>query len=146
MQSDRVQEFTASLRQAGLRLTPQRLAICCVLAADDAHPTVAQLHKQLSAAFPSLSLATVYNTLNTLVQLGLVYELGNAGDGRKHYDPVVSPHANLICTRCHQIRDLADRALEAVSQRVAERSGYQMQGARIVYYGVCPACKRRRVR
>ncbi|MEW5720067.1 MAG: transcriptional repressor, partial [Chloroflexota bacterium] len=88
----------------------------------------------------------VYSTLNTLAALSLVHELGNAGDGQKHYDPFTTPHANLICTRCHQIRDLADRALQTVSQRVAEQSGYQIQGARIVYYGVCPACAKRRVR
>jgi Fur family peroxide stress response transcriptional regulator len=88
----------------------------------------------------------VYAALNTLVRLGLVYELGNAGDGQKHYDPVVAPHANLICVQCHRISDLNDRALETVSRRVAEQSGYQIQGARIVYYGVCPACAKRRAR
>lgn len=146
MQETRVQEFVDGLRSAGLRLTPQRLAICRLLATSVEHPTVAHVHEQLSPEFPSLSLATVYSTLNTLASLGLVFELGNAGDGQKHYDPVTAPHANLICTRCHHIRDLDDAALEAVSARVAKKSGYQIQGARIVYYGVCPACSKRRVR
>jgi Fur family transcriptional regulator, peroxide stress response regulator len=146
MPNDRVAEFTEEVRQAGLRLTPQRLAICRALADNTLHPTAVQLHAQLRDEFPTLSLATVYSTLNTLASLSLVHELGNAGDGQKHYDPFTAPHANLICTRCHQIRDLADRALQAVSQRVAEQSGYQIQGTRIVYYGVCPACAKRRVR
>ena len=138
--------FIEGLRSAGLRLTPQRLAICRLLADSEEHPTVAQLHTQLSPEFPSLSLATVYSTLNTLASLGLVFELGNAGDGQKHYDPDTAPHANLICTQCHQIRDLDDTALQAVSTRVAKKSGYQIQGARIVYYGICPACSKRRNR
>ncbi len=146
MPKDRVAEFSEGLRQAGLRLTAPRLAICRALADNTSHPTAVQLHTQLRDEFPTLSLATVYSTLNTLASLGLVHELGNAGDGQKHYDPFTTPHANLICTRCHQIRDLADRALQTVSQRVAEQSGYQIQGARIVYYGVCPACAKRRVR
>lgn len=146
MTQDRAEEFVDGLRQAGLRLTPQRMAICRVLAHSDAHPTAAQLYAQLRNDFPSLSLATIYSTLNTLSNLGFVYELGNAGDGQKHYDPDTAPHANLICTRCHQIRDLDDSALGSVSQRVAKHSGYQILGARLVYYGVCPACAKRRVR
>ncbi|MBI5303038.1 MAG: transcriptional repressor [Chloroflexi bacterium] len=146
MTNDRANEFAQALRQAGLRLTHPRLAICQLLADDTSHPTATQLHARLRGDFPSLSLATVYSTLNTLVALGLAYELGNAGDGQKHYDPDTAPHANLICTRCHQIRDLDDHALQAVSQRVAHKSGYQIQGARIVYYGVCPACAKRRNR
>ena len=144
MDSDRVRAFTNGLRQAGLRLTLPRLAICRVLAKSAEHPTAAQLHERLRADFPSLSLATVYNTLNTLLALGLVGEIGDAGDGQRHYDPNTTVHANLICTRCHQIRDLEDHALESVSRRIASRSGYQLQGARVVYYGECPACAKRR--
>jgi Fur family peroxide stress response transcriptional regulator len=146
MTNDRANEFAQALKDAGLRLTHPRLAMCRVLATDESHPTATQLHARLHTEFPSLSLATVYSTLNTLASLGLVFELGNAGDGHKHYDPDTAPHANLICTRCHRIRDLDDTALEAVSTRVAKKSGYQIQGARIVYYGVCPACSKRRNR
>lgn len=146
MSSDRVSEFADGLRQAGLRLTPQRLAICRLLADNTTHPTATQVYAELSEQFPSLSRATVYSTLNTLASLGLVHELGHAGDGHKHYDAVISPHANLICTQCNQISDVEDRALESISQRVARRSGYQIRGARIVYYGVCPACAKRRRR
>jgi Fur family peroxide stress response transcriptional regulator len=146
MASDRVHVFADGLRQAGLRITHQRLAICRALATNNMHPTAVQLHTQLRAEFPTLSLATVYSTLNTLASLGLVYELGNAGDGQKHYDSITSPHANLICTQCHQISDLEDSALASVSQRVARRSGYQINGARIAYYGICPTCAKRRKR
>ncbi|MBM3130993.1 MAG: transcriptional repressor [Chloroflexi bacterium] len=146
MASDRVQVLANGLRQSGLRLTHQRLAICRTLVTSNTHPTAVQLHTQLRAEFPTLSLATVYSTLNTLAALGLVYELGNAGDGQKHYDAITAPHANLICTQCHRISDFEDTALKSVSQHVARRSGYQIQGARIAYYGICPACARRRGR
>jgi len=146
MASDRVEELAKGLRQSGLRMTHQRLAICRTLVTSDTHPTAVQLHTQLRAEFPTLSLATVYSTLNTLVNLGLVYELGHAGDGQKHYDAITSPHANLICSQCHQISDLEDNALEAVNRRVANRSGYKIQGVRIVYYGICPACQKRHKR
>jgi len=145
MNEERVTTLTSALRKAGLRLTPQRLAICRALVHGQGHPTATELHEQLRADFPTLSLATVYTTLNTLLALGLIHDLGDAGDGTAHFDPVTDPHVNLVCTRCHQISDLADDTLEAVSQRIASRSGYQIRGARIVYYGVCPKCAKRRL-
>ena len=144
MSEELVASLTNGLRKAGLRLTPQRLAICRALINNHGHPTATELHEQLCADFPTLSLATVYTTLNTLLALGLIHHLGDAGDGTVHFDPVTDPHVNLICTSCHQISDLADDTLETVRQHVARRSGYQILGARIVYYGVCPRCAARR--
>jgi len=137
----RTDELIAALRRAGLRLTPQRLAICRTLVHSREHPTAQALYAQLRPRFPSLSRATVYNTLRTLVEAGLVQELGAAGDGVVHYDADSSPHVNLICTRCHRIEDLAGVSLADVARRVMEDSGYQLRGARVVYYGLCPRCQ-----
>jgi Fur family peroxide stress response transcriptional regulator len=129
------------LRDSGLRLTPQRLAIYEALVGRRDHPTAQRLHADLVAALPSLSPATVYNTLQVLVEHGLVQELGQAGDGAVHYDGDVEPHLNLVCTRCHRIEDLRDPLLEHGPGRVAELSGYRLHGARLVFYGLCPACQ-----
>ncbi len=96
----------------------------------------------LRPAFPSLSLATVYNTLQVLVAAGLVDELGTAGDGAIHYDADPTPHVNLVCTRCHRVEDFPNAPLDAVAGQVAAGSGYQLRGARVVYYGLCPRCQR----
>jgi Fur family peroxide stress response transcriptional regulator len=139
--SRQAQELIAALKQAGLRLTPQRRAICRILAESREHPTAQALYNQLLREFSSLSRATVYNTLQTLVETGLVQELGRAGDGAIHYDGDSSPHVNLICTRCHRIEDLAGVSLADVARRVAEDSGYRLRGARVAYYGLCPRCQ-----
>ena len=136
--------FAAVLRQTGLRLTPQRLAICRALAGNTSHPTAQSLFEQLRPEFPSLSLATVYNTLQTLADNCLIQELGEAGDGAIHYDADPSPHVNLICTRCHRIEDFLDAPLGRVARKVASDSGYELRGARVVYYGLCPRCRRAR--
>ncbi len=137
----RADEMAAALRQAGLRLTPQRLAICHALADSGAHPTAQALFAQLRPHFPSLSRATVYNTLDVLVRSGLAHELGTAGDNAAHYDADTSPHVNLVCIRCHRVEDLPGVPLDAVAQQVAQSSGYELQGARVVYYGLCPVCR-----
>jgi Fur family peroxide stress response transcriptional regulator len=129
------------LRRAGLRPTPQRLAIYQALAASREHPTATQLYEQLRGRLPTLSQATVYNTLQALVAAGLVHEVGEAGDGRSHYDADLTPHVNLICSRCHRIDDFFEAPLAEVDRLVNGRSGYEIHGARLAYYGLCPECQ-----
>ncbi len=137
----RADDMSAALRQAGLRLTPQRLAICRALADSREHPTAQTLYEQLRPQFPSLSRATVYNTLDVLVRSGLAQELGTAGDNAIHYDADTTPHVNLVCVRCHRVEDLPGVPLDGVARQVAQGSGYELQGARVVYYGLCPDCR-----
>ncbi len=138
----RVDAMLTALRAAGLRVTPQRAAICRALVTSRTHPTAQVLYNQLAGEVAGLSRATVYNTLQTLVAGGLIHDLGEAGDGAVHYDADVEPHVNLICLRCHRVDDLPTTALDQVAEQVAGRSGYQLRGARIAYYGLCPECQR----
>lgn len=131
------------LRASGLRLTPQRVAICEVLARSRNHPTAYQIHRRLRRRFPTMSLATVYKTMDALVRLGLVSALGDAGDGMVHYDGATDPHINLVCLSCHRVQDLEDVAVEDLHAQVVARSGYVLRGARLVYYGLCPDCQRK---
>lgn len=141
--SGRLQAMLEGLRASGLRLTPQRVAICEVLATSRSHPTAYEIYRRLRRRFPTMSLATVYKTLDALVRLGLVSALGDAGDGMVHYDGDTEPHINLVCLSCHRVQDLEGVDVRALHQRVAARSGYALQGARLVYYGLCPDCQRK---
>jgi Fur family transcriptional regulator, peroxide stress response regulator len=138
---ERVADMVSALRRGGLRLTPQREAVCWELAGDESHPTAQALYDRLKPRFSSLSLATVYNTLQILVEQGLIHELGSAGDGTVHYDADPFPHVNLVCIRCHRIEDLAQPGLQAIAREIDRTSGYRVQGARIVFYGVCQQCQ-----
>lgn len=136
--------LTNALKNAGLRLTLQRIAICEFLAGTDEHPTAQAIHEALKPGYPTLSLATVYNTLETLVELGVINSLGSAGDDAVHYDADTSPHVNLACTSCHRVIDLPSSHVQALKNEIAQNSGYQIQGARVLYYGLCPDCQNRR--
>ena len=130
-----------TLQRAGMRVTPQRLAIYRLLSSTDRHPTAQMIYEELQPLFPSLSLATVYNTLEKLVELGVVNALGTAGDSSIHYDADTGPHVNLACVACHRVIDLPSQHVAALDQEVAASSGYQLLGARVLYYGLCPQCQ-----
>ncbi len=132
------------LKEAGLRVTPQRLAIYRALVTSDAHPSAQTLIEQLQPELPSLSQATVYNTLQTLTARGLIQEIGKVGDGAARYDGNPAPHINLVCTRCQCVSDVFDVPLDAITEQVIARSRFKVHGVRFTYYGVCPRCQRGR--
>jgi Fur family transcriptional regulator, peroxide stress response regulator len=134
--------FTSTLKQAGLSLTPQRMAICKMLSGSNAHHTAASIYQQVRRQYPSLSLMTVYNTLNTLVNLGAIISLGDAGDDNAHFDGNNSPHINLACISCHTILDFDSPGVAQLESEVSNSSGFKVLGARMLYYGLCPACQK----
>jgi Fur family peroxide stress response transcriptional regulator len=131
------------LQTSGMRLTPQRLAIYEALTSSKQHPTAQEIYENLRPEYPSLSLATVYNTLELMVSLGMVNALGSAGDGAVHYDADLEPHVNLACISCHRVIDLPSEYVQSLNQEVSAGSGYQILGARVMYYGLCPECKQK---
>jgi Fur family transcriptional regulator, peroxide stress response regulator len=133
--------FTSTLKQAGLSLTPQRMAICKMLSEDSVHHTAGSIYEQVRVQYPSFSLMTVYNTLNTLVDLGAINTLGDAGDGNVHYDGNKSPHINLACTSCHKIVDIDSPKVADLDDEVSSASGFKIMGARMLFYGLCPDCQ-----
>ncbi|HEX4353421.1 MAG TPA: Fur family transcriptional regulator, partial [Polyangiales bacterium] len=98
------QDAARALREAGLKATPQRLAVLRSLAGDETHPTAQELHERLAAEFPSLSVATIYNTLSALTRIGRCIPLELGGPVR--FDPNVDAHDHAVCEQCGSIRDV----------------------------------------
>jgi Fur family peroxide stress response transcriptional regulator len=138
------QELIDTLKQAGLRITPQRRAICAYLVGNDTHPTAAMIYDEIKQDMPSLSLMTVYNTLNTLADLGAVNVIGQAGDDTVHYDPDTDPHVNVVCISCQKILDVPSDLLADLRREVDSQSGFRLLGARMMFYGLCPDCQAKR--
>lgn len=127
------------LREAGLRSTPQRLAIVREVFSRN-HPTVGEIFETVRQQFPTIGLATVYNTLRTLTERGYVRELpfGNA----TRFDVNLMPHANLVCTRCGRIEDsdACDDLIVEIRRRVETGAGFLPESQRIDVYGLCSIC------
>jgi Fur family peroxide stress response transcriptional regulator len=103
----RADSMLADLKRAGLKLTPQRIAIVRELADDRTHPTAQSLFERLRPAFPTMSFATVYNTLDTLTRCGLVQPMGALSHGGGvRFDPNTEPHHHAVCDVCGAIHDI----------------------------------------
>lgn len=92
------------LKDAGYKLTPQRLAICKLVLESKDHPSAELIYNTLKNTFPTISLATVYKTFHLLHELGLIQEVG-IEEGKIRIDPNKALHVNLICTKCGSITD-----------------------------------------
>lgn len=125
-------EAETALRTRGLTLTPQRRAVLRFLEGNTGHPTAQQIFVAVTADFPVTSRATVYNTLQLLGELGLVRLLRTGDEVR--YDPCVTPHHHLTCTRCGALVDVpAERVRVQLDGHAAVRS-------EVWFDGVCAAC------
>lgn len=142
MEQNRYQSMLNTLKGAGFRITPQRRMICRLLASSDQHPSAQMIFEELRRTDDSLSLATVYNTLDALSGLGVINILGEmwAGDATR-YDADISPHVNLACVHCHRILDVPSQHIHSLVQEVEQNSGFALLGARVLYYGLCPECQ-----
>ena len=132
-------EIVAAIHASGRRMTRQRLAIIEYLAGREDHPSARQIFFAVQAAESQMSLATVYNTLSTLVALGFIKEMEfEAEDNR--YDTNVSPHINLVCSVCGAITDL-DRKPPVSVVEIRRSLGFETTGIRMEYRGVCSTCR-----
>lgn len=136
--------YLNALQRAGKRITDQRRLICEYLAATRSHPTPYQVYSDLSQAHPEISRATVYNTLNVLQELGAIVEI-SIGAGHTHYDTDTTPHANLICLRCHSVTDYdGPVALEGMRAALEGADGFMPVTLRVDVFGFCEACRARK--
>ena len=132
--------ITAMLRDKGFKVTPQRLAIFKVLAASKAHPSAEMIFNQLQPAYPTMSLATVYKTVEILKEIGLIQVL-NAGEDSFRYDADTSMHPHIRCLQCGRVDDLHEVDTGTFVREVAEKTPYRLTGQQFYFYGLCPSCQ-----
>jgi len=124
-------------KRMGLKMTPQRFAILEYLENNRNHPSAEEIFNALKDQFPSMSIATVYNTLEVLVAKGLVKEL-NIDPTKKRFDPITKPHHHFICRKCGKIIDLEKNFDIAIPEELKDCEIFDSQ---VIFSGLCPACK-----
>jgi Fe2+ or Zn2+ uptake regulation protein len=91
---------------------------------------------------PTVSLATVYKTLQILTEHGLIQEL-DLPQSQARFDSYVEPHINLVCMQCGNIQDLDDDAAREIVERMTAKTEFKRTGQRLDIYGICKICRNR---
>lgn len=134
-------ELAAILKEHGLKVTPQRLSIFRMLRQTKIHPSAETIYLALQEEHPTMSLATVYKTLDTLVQHGLIQQL-NLGEDSYRYDADTSEHSHVQCTKCKCVTDLPVlEQLPELRKEVQSSTGYMLSHEQLYFYGLCPKCQ-----
>jgi Fur family peroxide stress response transcriptional regulator len=128
-----------ALRSKGYKATPQRIAICRIALNSRAHPSAQQVYAEVKKIHPTVSLATVYKTLEVLRDLKLVQEI-NLPKGQARFDSYMNPHINLICLKCGDIKDLDDMTIGEITRKVEAATKFKPTGQRMDVYGICQKC------
>ena len=128
------------LREKGYRLTPQRLMILEVVMAGIGHITAEDVHEDVVQQYPDLSISTVYRTLETLRDLGLVTQT-NMGAGKVEYHFAErAHHHHLVCRKCGSILELDSDLLDPMAETLFRAYGFRAEMTHLAIFGSCAAC------
>ncbi|MFZ5877530.1 MAG: Fur family transcriptional regulator [Nitrospirota bacterium] len=132
-------DVTALLNEKALKVTPQRVAVMEFLRGNTSHPSVDDVYQQVRKRFPSISRATIYNTVTTLVEAGLLQEILIQQE-KTHVDWNVDRHHHFQCLKCGMVKDVHYDAVtaEQVGKQVV---GHLVTGVKVVMEGVCESCR-----
>ena len=131
---------TGSEMEGGARaLTPQRQVVLRVVRGTEAHLTAAEIYDAARGLLPSISYATVYNSLRYLRDEGLINEI-TFGNAASRYDRETGRHDHAVCTECGRLTDFDLDETSALLKLAARRSKFKPQSVHLTLYGLCPDC------
>jgi Fur family peroxide stress response transcriptional regulator len=136
----RLAHMKAAAKEAGVKLTHQRLEIFRELAATEGHPDAESLFRAVQERVPTVSLDTVYRTLWMLHDLGLVATLGPKRVGIR-FDANLDQHHHYVCVRCGLVRDFESEELNSLRLPSSVKHLGGILDARVEVRGVCARCQ-----
>lgn len=130
----------AGLLQSKYRLTKQRAAVLRALE-DGAHLTAETILERVRRSLPSVSLGTVYRTLDILRDIGLVQAFSHAGAAAR-YEAALDKHHHLLCVNCNAITNIQAPTIASLTSEIALEHRYSETDCALTITGRCPACAR----
>jgi Fur family peroxide stress response transcriptional regulator len=131
-----------ALRGKGYKATPQRIAISRFALNNYAHPTAQRIYDEVKKVYPTVSLATIYKTVQILKEAGLVQELHFLND-QARFDPNIEPHVHLVCMQCKSINDYLDPMISKIVERVSNEADFSTGRWNLDIFGICSSCERK---
>ena len=122
------------------KLTPQRDAVLQVILAREDHPTANEIFEAARQRLPTISYATVYNSLRYLKEAGLVLEI-KFGDSASRYDRETDRHDHAICNSCGKLVDFDLPQTAELMQAAARKSRFKPESVHLTLRGLCVDCR-----
>lgn len=141
--NNEIEKITQKLKQANLKITPQRVAILEELIDNYDHPTADAIYQKIKPKLPNISFDTVNRTLIVFAQTGVIKTAEDLG-GAKRYDPMTEPHHHFHCVRCNKIIDFTNEEYNKIKLPESITNKHQVLGQKIVLDGICQNCNNKR--
>ncbi|MFP3868149.1 MAG: Fur family transcriptional regulator [Desulfobacteraceae bacterium] len=128
------------LKQSHISVTPQRLEILKAILAHHDHPSAEVLYQEVRQTLPMISFNTVYKSLETFCQKGLIIKINPLHEVAR-YDGNVRPHAHLVCTRCFRVEDVDWEWPEELPFPEGIEGPFKVERVSVQLLGICSACQ-----
>jgi len=135
-------DFKDVMRKEGLKITPQRIAVLEEIMEGEGHLESEDIYMAIKVRNTHVSRATVYRTLDILVQHGFARKL-NLGDGRARYERKIdSPHHDhMICNDCGKIIEFVNDEIEKIQEEITKQQQFKLQRHIHQLFGICKECQ-----
>ena len=127
-----------TLKEHGIRITPQRLGVYEILCNENKHLTAEEIYRKMKVNFPAISLATVYTVLELYSKKKLVREMRIAFD-KSCFDGRMDSHHHFFCKKCAKIYDIDLHPCPSLQR--SEVNGHQIEELQGYFYGICSNCR-----
>ncbi len=127
-----------NLKQSGLKVTPQRVAIIEYLS-EYGHLSISKMYELVSKKFPSISLATIYKNVNAMIDNGFLKEVKIIGQDSR-YELNYGEHSHVVCRECGKVVDIEMESDELLKE-ASKKSNMSVESSSMVFYGVCEGCR-----
>ncbi len=133
-----MKNYIALLKEKKLTVTPQRLELVNLLSSHG-HLNIDELYKSLSSSFPSISLATVYKNVNTMLEKNFLMEV-QIPHKKNVYELMKSDHVHVNCSICGEISDV-NLNTQNILKEAEEKSSFKLSYASVTFDGICLKCQ-----
>lgn len=134
-------KFRRMIRQMGLKVTNQRLAILQSMSGGRAHVTAQEVFETVNAVYPEIGFATVYRFLRKMAEMNLVTEVRMGGLPARYELTPRRHHDHLTCTGCGQIVEFECPPIESLQEKVAKDHNFRLTHHVLELYGLCSSCQ-----
>ena len=136
---DKVEDFHAKCQTAGLRVTPQRIAVYEALVNSKEHPSADTVYRLVKEVLLHISLDTVNRTLQTLVEIGVAFTTEGSGDTRR-FDGNLGNHQHFKCIKCKKIIDLHHESFDNIQVPASIGEKFTVLRKTVYFEGICDLC------